>query len=79
MQNKGFIKGLLLIIIGLALLKYFFNWSIFDAVESKEGRETISYIRNILNTLWSYLETPLAYIWREVVLPLINEIINKVA
>jgi len=51
-KNKGFIGKLLLIIIGLALLKYFFDWSIFDAIESERGRTTIAYIKNILTYIW---------------------------
>ncbi len=66
MKQKGFISWLILIIIALALLKYFFNWSIFDAADSDQGRSTISYIRDILNLTWSYLETPIAWIWQRI-------------
>ncbi len=72
MKNKdeGFITILLIIIVGLALLKYFFNWSIFDAAASEEGRGTISYIRDVLNTVWTYIETPVLFVWNEVIKPL---------
>ena len=72
MRQKGFIGILVLIIIALAALKYFFNWSIFDAAASEEGRGTISYIRDILNTIWSYLAAPVTFIWNEVVWPLLR-------
>ncbi len=68
----GFIGILILIIIALALLKYFFNWSIFDAAASEEGRGTIGYIRDIFNTVWSYLAAPVTFAWNEVVWPLLK-------
>jgi hypothetical protein len=75
-RNDGFITTLLLIIIGLALLKYFFNWSIFDAAASEEGRGTVSYIRDVLNTVWAYIETPARFVWDEVVKPLFSFLID---
>jgi hypothetical protein len=70
--EKGFITTLLIIIIALAALKYFFNWSIFDAAASEEGRGTISYIRDVLNRVWSLVETPVEFAWNEVVRPLFS-------
>lgn len=70
--SRGFIGWLMLIIIALALLKYFFNWSIFDAAASEEGRSTIAYIRDILNLVWSYLAAPVTFVWNEAVLPLLK-------
>ncbi len=60
---------LLIIIIGLALLKYFFDWSIFDAASSEQGRGTISYIRDILSKTWYYIGTPVMYVWNEILKP----------
>jgi len=71
-KERGFISLLLLILISLALLKYFFNWSIFDAIESERGRATISYLRDIINLTWSYLAAPLAFIWEEILRPLLD-------
>ena len=71
-KNKGFIGIIVLIILGLAALKYFFDWSIFDAASTEEGQGTISYIRQILDTVWSYLEAPVKFIWNEIVWPLLN-------
>ena len=44
---------MILIIIGLALLKYFFDWSIFDAIESERGKEVVAYIKNIITYIWN--------------------------
>ncbi|HEY9582852.1 MAG TPA: hypothetical protein VJK09_00870 [Candidatus Paceibacterota bacterium] len=65
-KDNGFISWLILIIVALALLKYFFNWSIFDAAASEQGRSTINYIRDVLNTTWSYIRTPVIFIWQRV-------------
>lgn len=76
-KDEGLVKMVIVLVIALALLKYFFNWSIFDALESERGRDTVFYIRNVLNTLWSYLEAPVKYIWNEIVLPLISQVIGN--
>ena len=65
-KDNGFISWLILIIVALALLKYFFNWSIFDAAASEQGRSTINYIRDVLNTTWSYIRTPVIFIWQRI-------------
>ncbi|MBI1974365.1 MAG: hypothetical protein HYS51_00690 [Candidatus Zambryskibacteria bacterium] len=51
--NRGFIGKIILIIIGLALLKYFFDWSIFDAIDSPRGQAAISYIKDIITYIWN--------------------------
>ena len=77
-KNRGFIKTILIIVIALAALKYFLNWSVFDAMESEKGKETLEYVRNIINTLWSYLEKPAMYVWNEAARPLIDMILSRV-
>ena len=71
-RDRGFIGYLILIIAALALLKYFFNWSIFDAAASEEGRGTIAYIRQVLSVTWSYIAAPVTFTWNEIVLPILN-------
>ena len=65
-RDKGFISWLILLVIALALLKYFLNWSIFDAIESERGRETVSYIREVLDVVWSYARTPVLFVWQKI-------------
>ncbi len=55
-MDRGFVRSLILIIIALAFLKYFFNWSIFDALESEQGRATVNYLREVLNISWFYIK-----------------------
>lgn len=61
---------IVLIILSLAALKYFLNWDIFDAAASEQGRSTITYIRDIVNGIWSYIGYPLTYAWENVAWPL---------
>jgi len=72
MGDRGFIGLIILIIIGLALLKYFLNWDIFDAAESDEGKSTILYIRDIFNAIWGFIGTPVTFAWESVLKPLIT-------
>jgi len=65
-RDKGFIGWLVLIIIALALLKYFLNWSVFDAAASEQGRNTINYIKEVLSFVWSYARIPVLFIWQKV-------------
>ncbi|OHA88978.1 MAG: hypothetical protein A3C70_00510 [Candidatus Zambryskibacteria bacterium RIFCSPHIGHO2_02_FULL_43_14] len=64
-MNRGFIGKFVLIIIALAALKYFFDWSVFDAASSEQGRKTISYIREVLDTAWSYIKVPATILWQK--------------
>ena len=56
-QEGGFIGIIILIIIGLAALKYFFDWSIFDVLNSEKGRETLTYLRNFLKFVWDFIKS----------------------
>ncbi len=69
-SKRGFITTILLIIIALAALKYFLNFSIFDAAASEQGQGTIAYLRDVISTVWSYIGAPVTYAWNEVVKPL---------
>lgn len=71
-EEGGFITTILIIIVALALLKYFLNWDIFDAAASEEGRTTISYVRDVIDTVWSIIETPVRFAWDEVVKPIFS-------
>ena len=64
--QKGFIGRLILIVIALVLLKYFFDWSIFDAASSEQGRKTISYIKEVFNVARDYIDGPVLAIWYKI-------------
>ncbi len=62
-RNEGFIGWLILVIIALAFFKYFFNWSIIDAANSEQGKNTIKYVKDVLNVIWFYVRPSALYIW----------------
>ncbi len=76
-RDQGFIGLIILVIIALVLLKYFLNWSVFDAAASPQGQSTISYTHNLWDTIWSYISTPVTFIWQKIVWPLILLIWNN--
>jgi len=71
-MQKGIISWIVLIIIGLAALKYFLNWDIFDAASSEQGINTIGYLRNVINYAWNIIETPVRFAWNQIVWPLLE-------
>lgn len=71
-MNRGFISTLVVIILALAAAKYFFDWSIFDAAATPEGQGTVTYVRRILDVIWSYIGYPIAWIWNEIVMPILR-------
>ena len=71
-RNRGLISTIILIIVGLAALKYFLNWSIFDAAASDQGQSTIGYVRDIVNYIWSYIGYPVTWAWDNIVWPILK-------
>ena len=65
-RQAGFIGKLILIVIALVLLKYFFNWSIFDAASSEQGRRTIEYIKDVFSVVWGYIDGPVLRVWYKI-------------
>lgn len=60
--DRGFIGTIILIILALAALKYFFDFSIFEFLGSPEGKSVLDYVKEILAwlkdavlALWSYI------------------------
>ena len=72
MKERGFIGKIVLILIALALLKYFLNWDIFDAASSDQGKSTILYVRDLINLIWSYISFPVTFAWDKIVWPIIS-------
>lgn len=71
-NDKGFIGLIILIIIALVLLKYFLNWSVFQAAATPQGQETVSYTHQIFNTIWSHVATPLTFVWERIFHPILS-------
>lgn len=63
---------IVIVIIALTLLKYFLNWDIFDAASTEQGKSTILYIRDVVNLVWSYISSPVVFIWQRIVWPILD-------
>lgn len=63
---------IILIIIALALLKYFLNWSVFDAAASPQGQQTVSYTHQVIYTVWHYISAPVIFIWERILWPVLS-------
>lgn len=66
-KDKGFVSLIIIIIVALALVNYFWGWSIFDAASSEKGSATLNYVKELLTTIWSYLKAPVAWIWARII------------
>jgi hypothetical protein len=67
MFRKGFISTIVVIVIALALLYYFFDWSIFEFASSERGQKTIEYTKDVLVLTWSYLKVPISFLWDKLI------------
>ncbi|MBX4189529.1 hypothetical protein KW785_02985 [Candidatus Parcubacteria bacterium] len=70
-RDRGFIGLLIILIVALVLAKYLFNWSVFDAAESPQGQETVSYTHQVLTTVWGYISAPIIFVWSKIVWPIL--------
>jgi len=73
-RERGFIGLIVLIVIALIILKYLYDFSIFEAAASPQGQGTISYTHQLLNTIWNYIQMPVTFAWEKVVWPLLGMI-----
>ena len=69
-NNKGFVKLIILIIIGIAILSYF-NIDIRSILDSNSFRDNLSYVWNFIWNIWSnYIKGPFVF--------LLNWILGKI-
>ncbi len=61
--ERGFIEIILIVILALAALKYFFDFSIFEFLGSEEGKGILDYVKEIILwiketviALWNYIQ-----------------------
>lgn len=61
-KDRGFVQIIVVAIIALVALKYFFDWSIFEAAGTPEGQGALAYLKEILVwlkdsvlALWAYI------------------------
>lgn len=66
-QNKGFIKYIILIIIGILILSYF-GFDIKGTVESDQSRSNLSYVWGLVVYIWDhFLAGPVIWVWKTIV------------
>ena len=65
-KERGIIGLLVVLVVGLILAKYLFNWSIFTAAESQQGQETVSYTHELFSNAWYYIKLPFVFIWQRI-------------
>ncbi len=75
-SDEGFITLIIFFIIALALIKYFFDWSIFEASSTPQGQETVGYTKNLVETVWFYLKTPFMWLWGNILSPVLGLLWN---
>lgn len=73
-RNGGFIGIIILIIVALIVLKYIYNFSLFDAAASPQGQSTISYTQQLFNTTWSIIGPSVTFFENQIFFPLIGVI-----
>ena len=70
-MDRGFIRTILVIVIALAILYYFFDWSILDAKSSPRGEATVDYLANVfwasIEVVKKYIIAPIVFIFRKVI------------
>jgi len=65
MQQKGFIRLIVLVIIGLIILKFFFKFDVIDYFNSEEFRSFASQVGKIISSIWEYLVKVISYTWNQ--------------
>ena len=70
-QQKGFIKIVILIVVGLLVLSYF-GISLRNVINAPVTQDNISYTTTATVSVWNtYLKAPATYLWNQIFLELI--------
>lgn len=70
-KNRGFLKLLVIVIIGILILAYF-RVDVRGFIDSSRGQEMISYVKDTSLFLWErFLRTPVLYLYNDVSLDVI--------
>ena len=74
-NQKGLIKMIILIVVGLVVLKLFFQFDVVDYVSQEEFRSFAGAIWNIVVTIWEFTFDNVVLAWdtgKELVINAIN-------
>lgn len=71
-KQKGGIKWIVMLVIGLVLASYFFDFSVQDAVENERTQENIEYVKDESKGFYNkHLKDKVEYFWNEIFVSLI--------
>ncbi len=73
-QKGGFIGLIVLIIIALIVLKFLYNFSVFEAAGTPQGQETITYTQQIFGTIWRTIGPSVTFVQNQIFMPLVGMI-----
>ncbi|MCI5050903.1 MAG: hypothetical protein MRY57_01185 [Candidatus Pacebacteria bacterium] len=77
--EKGSIRWIILIIIGLIIASYFFDFSVQEAIEDEQTQSNFEYIKtHALNFYNAYLRQPINFFWNEIVIDIIWENLQNI-
>jgi hypothetical protein len=71
-QKGGFIGLIVLIILALIVLKYLYNFSVFEAATTPQGQQTISYTQQLINSIWNVIGPSVSFVANQIFFPLIG-------
>ena len=71
-NQRGSLKWIIIIIIGLVLASYFFDFSVQETVEDEQTQSNFNYITTNVVSFWNeHLSTTAHYLWDDVFLDII--------
>ncbi len=73
-KKGGFIGLIILIIIALIVLKYLYNFSVFEAAGTPQGQSTINYTQQVFGTIWSVIGPSVTFVQNQIFFPLVGVI-----
>lgn len=62
-ENKGFVRLIIIIIIGLVVLKFFFSFDIIEFLESSGTKPFLTKAWDITTSIFAYIFKVIKYAW----------------
>ena len=70
--KRGSIKWIIIIVVGIILASYFFDFSVQDAIENEQTQSNFGYIRENLEYFYNtYLRASVEYLWNDIFIDLL--------
>ncbi len=71
-RQGGFVGLLIMLVVALALAKYYWDWSFADFIHSHGVAEILSYLKKFILLVWDkFLVGPVVFIWNSVVVDIL--------